>query len=121
MERDRRFIRVIYAQHRQASCAAYEDISPLSHRTGRANIVAVSDPATTSFGFVDRQLCRPMSGPRREHPPERFRWPAQNSDSKPIELLEAHGERLDGEATGATRARDQALAPVGALDRTTNG
>jgi len=46
---------------------------------------------------------------------------AGNSDSEPNKLLEAHGERLDGGTAGATRARDQGLATVGALDRTTNG
>ncbi len=56
-------------------------------------------------------------------PPQSLATPprAANLDSEPNELLEAHGERLDGGAAGATRAGDQAMASVGTLDRTTNG
>ena len=44
-----------------------------------------------------------------------------NSQSEPNELLEAHGERLDIPAASTTGAGDQALASVGARNRSTNG
>lgn len=46
---------------------------------------------------------------------------AGDSESAPIELLEAHGERLDGGTAEATGASDPALAPVGTVDRPKNG
>lgn len=42
---------------------------------------------------------------------------AGNSESEQTKRLEAHGERLDLEASGATGTRDQALAPLGTLNR----
>jgi hypothetical protein len=39
-------------------------------------------------------------------------------EGAPNKLLEAHGERLDLEATRTAGQRDQELAPVGALDGT---
>ena len=42
---------------------------------------------------------------------------AEKLDSLPNELLEAHGERLDGGATGTASKRDQALAAVEKVNR----
>ena len=44
---------------------------------------------------------------------------AEKSESRPIELLEAYGERMDGGPTGTSSDRDQELATVGAIDRPT--
>jgi hypothetical protein len=45
---------------------------------------------------------------------------AENYEAAPNKLLEAHAERLDGEAADTTGRGDQALAPVGTLDRAKN-
>lgn len=42
---------------------------------------------------------------------------AENLETQPIKLLEAQGERMDFGTPGTSGRGDQALAPVGALDR----
>ncbi len=46
---------------------------------------------------------------------------AGNQKIEQNELLEAHGERLDGKATGTSGSGDPPMASMGALDRPTNG
>lgn len=45
---------------------------------------------------------------------------ARNSESLPNKLLEANGERLDSGASNAAGNRNQELAPVGAIDGSTD-
>jgi hypothetical protein len=45
---------------------------------------------------------------------------AGNQETGQIELLEAHGERLDSETARATSAGDKAMAPMGAIHRPAN-
>lgn len=45
---------------------------------------------------------------------------AGNLETRPIELLEAHDERLDGGTTAASSRGDQAMATMGAVNRATN-
>jgi hypothetical protein len=46
---------------------------------------------------------------------------AGNSESEPIELLEAHGERLDACTAETAITGNQAMAPMGTRHRTENG